>query len=83
MENEKLTLRLEKELIAKAKRFAREHETSVSRIVADFFDNLQESGGSSRYGPITTRLRGSLRTKDESPHASEDDYRRYLEEKHG
>lgn len=41
VEYEKLTLRLEKELIEKAKRVARDHGTSVSMMVAGFFENLE------------------------------------------
>ena len=36
----KLTLRLDKDLIRKAKRLARRRNTSVSQMVADFFDLL-------------------------------------------
>lgn len=82
MGNEKLTLRLEKESIAKAKRFAKEHETSVSRLVADFFDNLQGSDGSGESGPVTSRLRGAIRPIDNGTPADENDYLRYLDQKH-
>jgi hypothetical protein len=41
MKREKLTLRLERDLIEKAKRVAKERETSVSGMVAGFFDNLE------------------------------------------
>jgi hypothetical protein len=52
MKREKLTLRLERDLIEKAKRVAEERETSVSRMVAGFFDNLESppsrDGGTAR-----------------------------------
>jgi hypothetical protein len=84
VEREKLTLRLETELIEKAKRFAREHDTSVSRMVAGFFDNLEkERLEDRRHGQITSRLRGSLKPTDGRSQADEKDYRRHLEEKHG
>ena len=38
MKREKLTLRLERDLIEKAKRVAKERKTSVSGMVAGFFD---------------------------------------------
>jgi len=36
----KLTLRVEKRIIDKAKRYAREHNTSLSEIVATYLDYL-------------------------------------------
>jgi len=84
MKREKLTLRLEKDLIEKAKRVAKERETSVSGMVAGFFDNLESaSSRGRRRGPITSRLRGSLEPGDGEPQADVADYLRYLEEKHG
>lgn len=84
MDSEKLTLRLEKDLIKKAKEFATEHDTSVSRIVAGFFDSLESPHQSERqHGPITTRLRGSLKPMESAREHDEEDYRRHLEQKHG
>ena len=82
MEHKKLTLRMEGTLIRKAKRFARDHETSVSKMVAGFFDNLERTD-SVVHGPITSRLRGSLKPTKDSPQADREDYLRRLEEKHG
>lgn len=81
---ERLTLRMEGDLIEKAKRVAKERDTSVSRMVAGFFEGL-ESGRSGRRGcgPVTNRLRGSLKPKEGVPSSDEEDYRRHLEEKHG
>lgn len=85
MEQEKLTLRMEKNLIEKAKRHARERDTSVSKMVAVFFESLGRPGDAQRgTGPVTSRLRGSLKPADDrSPPAGEEDYLRHLEEKHG
>lgn len=84
MKHEKLTLRLEGEAIEKAKRFAREHGTSVSRMVAGFFESLDAPPSTDRrYGPITSRLRGSLKPRQAGSEVDEKDYARYLEEKHG
>ena len=44
MKTEKLTLRLEGELIERAKLAARERGTSVSRMVAGFFESIEEPG---------------------------------------
>ncbi len=83
MKREKLTLRLERALIEKAKRVARERDTSVSRMVAGFFDNLESHPTDRRNGPITSRLRGSLKSTEGKPQSDEADYLPYLEEKHG
>jgi hypothetical protein len=84
MKREKLTLRLEKDLIEKAKRAARERDTSVSGMVAGFFENLEgEPSRGRRHGRITSRLRGSLKPGGDEPQADTEDYLRYLEDKHG
>ncbi len=84
MKHEKLTLRLEGALIEKAKRFARDHDTSVSRMVAGFFENLERPRLTDRrHGRITSRLRGSLKPEEGRPQSDREDYLRYLEEKHG
>lgn len=84
MKREKLTLRLERDLIEKAKRVAEERKTSVSGMVAGFFDNLEgPPSRQRRHGPITSRLRGSLKPGDGEPQAEIADYLRHLEEKHG
>lgn len=85
MKHEKLTLRLEGALIEKAKRFAREHDTSVSRMVAGFFENLErpQATHDRRHGQITSRLRGSLKPEEGRPQSDREDYLRHLEEKHG
>lgn len=82
MEREKLTLRLEKDLIEKAKRHARERGTSVSSMVAGFFDRLERPDDGVP-GQITSRLRGSLKPADGRQISDEEDYLRHLEEKHG
>ena len=84
MKHEKLTLRLEEEMIEKAKRFAREHGTSVSKMVASFFDSLEAPDfADKQHGPITSRLRGSLKSGQVGSRVDEEDYLRYLDEKHG
>ena len=85
MKTGKLTLRLEEELIDRAKRAARERRTSVSKMVAGFFESIEDQqpgGRGSEAGEITRRLRGSIRAEGGGS-ADEKDYRRYLERKHG
>lgn len=76
----KLTLRLEEELIELAKSYSRETGKSLSRIVADYFRMLtaRPGGDVEALPPTVQSLKGSLRGAE----VDEDDYRRYLEEKH-
>ena len=76
----KLTLRLDKELIARAKEHARKTGRSVSQMVADYFA-LLESGpclAEPPLPPVVKGLRGLLAGAD----TDEEDYRRFLEAKH-
>lgn len=76
----KLTLRLDRALVERAKRHAREQGTSVSGLVADFFAVLDRESEPAREteAPPVRRLRGLLR---ETP-VDEADYRAHLEAKH-
>ena len=74
----KLTLRLEAQLIERAKAYARRRGTSVSQMVADYFALLDRAEQAEHLAPLTRSLHGALRGAD----VDEDEYRRYLEEKH-
>ncbi|RMF78930.1 MAG: antitoxin [Nitrospirae bacterium] len=73
----KLTLRLDEELIRRAKVYAQRRGTSLSRIVAQYFALLDEPAPSEGVGEtrLVRELRGSLRGAE----VDEADYRRYLE----
>lgn len=82
----KLTLRLEQELIEKAKRYAETHGTSVSQIVADYFraltalhdaDQAHEDSPRNLL-PITSRLT----SRPAAGQVDEAEYRRFLERKY-
>lgn len=78
--NTKLTLRLDDRLIEKAKRYSEQSGKSVSQLVADYFTLIEEHGPLSG-AELTPRVRamiGSLKGAT----ATEEDYRRHLEEKH-
>lgn len=84
MKLEKLTLRLEEDLILRAKRVARERGTSVSRMVAGFFESIEEVRPEARrHGEITRRLRGSIKPNEGDSQRDEEDYLSHLERKHG
>lgn len=76
----KLTLRMDESVIEQAKKEARKRGTSVSRLVASYFERLKrlESDEEERLPPITRRLRGIAAGAE----LTEEDYRRHLEEKH-
>ena len=77
----KLTLRLDSELIERAKELASERHTSVSQLVAQYFGTLTaESSPVSKsrpLPPVTRSLLGILK-----PGLDERDYRNHLERKH-
>jgi hypothetical protein len=77
--NTKLTLRLDAELIERAKQHSTRTGKSVSSLVADFFA-LMESGeaGDTPITPSVRSLLGAL----SGPNVDEGDYRRHLEDKH-
>ena len=76
----KLTLRLEKDLIEKAKLYAEQSGKSVSKMVADYFATLNQDVSTelSDLPPITRSLSGVLKGKG----VTEQDYYDYLEEKY-
>ncbi len=76
----KLTLRLEAELVQRAKSLAKKTGKSVSRIVADYFTVLERPSRRSKplpWPPLVRSLKGSLR----KARVDRQDYRRYLEQK--
>ncbi len=75
MAKTKLTLSVDKAVIARAKRFSRRNDTTVSQLVTRFLASLGEEGDEP--APITSRLVGVL-----APDGSVDEYRAYLEEKY-
>lgn len=77
----KLTLRLEEDLVQRAKSFAKKTGKSVSRIVADYFTVLERPPRRDKpvsWPPLVRSLKGSLRRA----RVNENDYRRHLEEKY-
>ncbi len=75
----KLTLRLEDELIRKAKRYSKKTGKSVSTIVADYFEKLDTSSEDIKgITPKVAALKGILKKSD----TSEEEYYRHLEEKY-
>ena len=76
----KLTLRLDDELINRAKSYARKSGKSVSQLVAGYFSMLDNKTDkeTSELTPIVRSLKGSLK----GAKIAKKDYQKYLEEKH-
>ena len=77
----KLTLHVDDELIIAAKDEASVRNTSVSKMVSDFFLILSADGGDDKIvglPPVTESLLGSIRGSD----TEKSDYIDFLEEKH-
>ena len=76
----KLTLRLDDQLINRAKSYARKSGKSVSQIVAGYFSLLDDKPKkeTSDLTPIVRSLKGSLK----GAKIDKKDYHDYLEEKH-
>ncbi len=76
----KLTLRLDDDLIKRAKSYAGKSGKSVSQIVAGFFSLLDEKPEieTSEFTPIVRSLKGSLK----GAKADKKSYHKYLEEKY-
>ena len=76
----KLTLRMDRELVRRAKSYAEKSGKSVSAIVADYLERLDSgnNGPRSKLTPAVRSLMGVL--KDASQEKG--DRRKYLERKH-
>ena len=76
--NTKLTLRLDEELIARAKRHSANTGRSVSQLVADFFSLIEAQDPGVEITPRVRALRGVLAGSG----LDEDDYRSHLDIMH-
>ena len=77
-EKQKLTLRLDKQLIEQAKEYAARHNLSVSALVEAFFLNLKETE-ESQHSELVRRITGILPDSV----VLDDLYGDYLVEKYG
>ena len=78
MEKTKLTVRVPQDLLKGAKRYAHEHNTTLTRLVSEFLRQLSAQDNFLPEAPVIRRLSGTL-----SLTASVEDYHQYLEEKYG
>jgi len=78
MEKTKLTVRVPKRLLEEAKRYAAQHDTTLTRLISEYLGQLRVEGDALADSPMVRLLSGIL-----SPEASTEEYRAYLEEKYG
>jgi hypothetical protein len=78
MEDTKLTIRVPRDLLEGAKRYASENRTTVTRLIAEYLRQLTAKSDPLADAPIVRRLSGTL-----SRDVSVEEYHRYLEEKYG
>ena len=77
MEETKLTVRIPRELVNKAKQFAAQNHTTLTNLIEAYLQNIPVQGSLDN-APIVRRLTGSL-----SQDISIVDYQKHLEEKYG
>jgi hypothetical protein len=73
----KLTLSIDEGVIKRARRYSREHNVSISRLVTNYLAGLANGEPDSRLSKTVRRLRGILPST-----VSVDEYRQHLEKKH-
>ncbi len=78
--SDKLTLRIDKKLIDRAKKYASKNGTSVSKLVADYFKAIDSEIDPiiENLPPVTQSLSGIVRGSE----LDVEDYRSYLHDKY-
>ena len=77
MEETKLTVRLPRDLLEKAKRFAAQNNTTLTSLIESYLQRIPNQGYL-QSASIVQRLSGLL-----SPELTSEDYHRHLEDKYG
>jgi hypothetical protein len=78
MQETKLTVRLPRELLENAKRYARKQNTTVTNLISEYLRRMPASIDILQDAPIVRRLSGTL-----SKNVSVADYKKHLEAKYG
>ena len=78
MEKTKLTIRVPRQVLERAKQYASDNQTNLTRLVTEYLRQLTDESDPLADAPIVRRLSGSL-----SSDVSIEDYNRYREEKYG
>ena len=78
METIRLTVRVPRDVLERAERYARENRTTLSRLVSEYLRQLIVPNDPLADAPIVRRLSGML-----SQDVSVEDYREHRERRHG
>ncbi len=78
MEMTKLTIRVPITVLERAKEYAENNQTSVTRLISQYLNQLPVENDYLQDAPIVRSLIGIL-----SPETTIEDYWRYIEEKYG
>ena len=78
MRTSKMTVRVPKELLERAKQYARENDTTLTRLITTYLGQLGVESDPIADAPIVRRLMGTL-----SQEIGVEDYRQHLEDKYG
>ncbi len=78
MEITKMTVRVPKDLLEQAKQYARENDTTLTRLITAYLGQITIESDPLAGAPIVKRLSGSL-----SSDVRIEDYHHYLDEKYG
>lgn len=77
----KLTLNINESVIESAKSFAREHKTSLSKLIENYLSSLtKEDNKESKISPLVESLTGVI--PDNDPNDYRKEYYDYLEKKY-
>jgi hypothetical protein len=77
MSRKKLTLSVDEQVIERARRYSRRHNTSISQLVSNYLAQLDADEGEQAYSPTVRRLLGILPSDTDI-----EQYHRHLEEKY-
>ncbi len=77
MQQTKMTVRVSREQLEKAKEFAAANQTTLTDLIKAYLDRIPVQH-SLKNAPVVRRLSGML-----SPDLKEEDYKQHLEEKYG
>jgi hypothetical protein len=78
METKKMTVRVPRDLLEQAKQYARENDTTLTRLITVYLGQIAADQEPLADAPIVRRLSGSL-----SQDVTLEDYYQHLEDKYG
>jgi hypothetical protein len=77
----KLTLKLKKNIIDRAKKYANDRDTSLSKLIENYLDAITSpSTGKDNISPLVKSLSGVIKLPDDFDH--KDIYHKHLNEKY-